>query len=72
MTRTEFDAWMEEVSRAVVRLVDVLDAKPGEELSDTQRSPLVGTDGLRQRASDLRNRYGRVRLPSTGPSHGGL
>lgn len=28
MTRTEFDAWMEEVSRAVVRLVDVLDAYP--------------------------------------------
>lgn len=43
MTGTEFDAWMEEVSRAVVRLVDVLDAKPGEELSDTQ---IIDKDGV--------------------------
>nr|DAM45598.1 MAG TPA: hypothetical protein [Caudoviricetes sp.] len=36
MTNAEFDAWMEEVRRTVAKLVDVLDASPVEELSDTQ------------------------------------
>ena len=31
---------------------------------------LVDKGGLRQRASDLRIRYGRVRLPSTGLARG--
>lgn len=37
MTETDFDTWWEEVRRTVVKLVDVLDAKPvDEELSNTE------------------------------------
>lgn len=36
MTEANFDAWIEEVRRKVTELSDPLDAKPVDELSDTQ------------------------------------
>lgn len=35
MTEANFDAWIEEVRRKVTELSDMLDAKPVDELSDT-------------------------------------
>lgn len=36
MTKANFDAWIEEVRRKVTELSDMLDAKPVDELSDTE------------------------------------
>lgn len=36
MTEANFDAWIEEVRRKVTELSDMLDAKPVDELSDTE------------------------------------
>lgn len=36
MTEANFDAWIEEVRRKVTELSDLLDAKPVDELSDTE------------------------------------
>lgn len=36
MTEANFDAWVEEVRRKVTELSDMLDAKPVDELSDTE------------------------------------
>ena len=36
MTEANFDVWIEEVRRKVTELSDMLDAKPVDELSDTQ------------------------------------
>lgn len=36
MTEANFDAWIEEVRRKVTELSDTLDAKPVDELSDTE------------------------------------
>lgn len=36
MTDANFDAWIEEVRRKVTELSDMLDAKPVDELSDTE------------------------------------
>lgn len=36
MTEANFDAWIEEVRRKVTELSDMLDAKPADELSDTE------------------------------------
>lgn len=36
MTEANFDAWIEEVRRKVAELSDLLDAKPVDELSDTE------------------------------------
>lgn len=36
MTEANFDAWIEEARREVTELSDMLDAKPVDELSDTE------------------------------------
>ena len=43
MTEDNFDAWIEEVRRKVTELSDMLDAKPVDELSDTE---IRGKDGV--------------------------
>ena len=42
MTEANFDAWIEEVRRKVTGLSDMLDAKPVDELSDTEIRDKVG------------------------------
>lgn len=47
MTEANFDAWIEEVRRKVTELSDMLDAKPVDELSDTE---IRDKDGLAELA----------------------